>query len=92
MNKTQIAENLAEKAGISRAKALSIVDSLVGSIGDALVSGDRVTISGFGVFRTSLRRSFVGINPRTKEVMNIPSRRIAVFKVGKGLKEALNSE
>ena len=62
------------------------------SIQDALISGEKVTISDFGTFTVSHRRAFQGHNPKNREVIQVPERRIPVFRAGKGLKEALNDD
>jgi nucleoid DNA-binding protein len=62
----------------------------MGTIRDALVRGEKVTISDFGTFTVSTRRAFSGHNPKNGEAMKVPARRIPVFRAGKGLKRNLN--
>ena len=92
MNKADIVNGLADKAGITKTLSGEIVDCTVGLIKDALVSGEKVTISDFGTFTVSHRRGFSGRNPRTGDVIEVPERKIPVFRAGKGLKAALNDD
>ncbi len=90
MNKADLTEALAAEAGIPKVHAARYIHILTNTIATALVSGDKVTISDFGTFTVSQRREFTGHNPKNGEVMNVPSRRIPVFRSGKGLKNKLN--
>ena len=91
MNKTDLTESLAVQAGITKVRAASYVNIIMGAIQDALVSGDNVTISDFGTFTVSQRREFEGCNPRNGSKIRVPARKIPVFRAGKGLKKCLNS-
>jgi nucleoid DNA-binding protein len=91
MNKADLTERLAEQAEIPKVRAAHYINILVNSIQDALMAGEKVTISDFGTFTVSCRREFEGHNPKNGTVIQVPSRRIPVFRAGKGLKEALNS-
>lgn len=90
MNKAELTEALAAKAEIPKQKAASYVNSMLTIIVEALEGGDKVTLSDFGTFTVSQRRAFKGHDPRTGKELAVPSRRIPVFRAGKGLKEALN--
>lgn len=90
MNKADLTEQLAENAGISKVRAAQYIKILTEAIQDALVREDKVTISDFGTFTVSKRREFKGHNPKNGAAMKVPSRRIPVFRAGKGLKSALN--
>jgi nucleoid DNA-binding protein len=91
MNKADLTEQLASKAGIPKIKAASYVNTLMDTIQEALTKGEKVTISDFGTFTVSQRRQFKGHNPKNGAEIQVPSRRIPVFRAGKGLKEALNA-
>ena len=90
MNKADLTEKLAERASIPKVRAANYINIVVGAIQEALVGGDKVTISDFGTFTVSQRRSFTGHNPKNGSEIQVPARRIPVFRAGKGLKEALN--
>jgi nucleoid DNA-binding protein len=91
MNKADLTEKLAERADIPKVRAAQYINILVTSIQEALEAGEKVTISDFGTFTVSQRRQFKGHNPKNGAVIQVPSRRIPVFRAGKGLKEALNA-
>ena len=91
MNKAELVDELHRKTGLPKVKAHEYVSHLIESIQEALLRGDRVTISDFGTFQVSERKSFPGINPKTQARITVPGRRIPTFRAGKGLKEALNT-
>ncbi|HMV66315.1 MAG TPA: HU family DNA-binding protein [Myxococcota bacterium] len=92
MNKAQLTEILAERAGIPKVRAASYINIVTGTIQEALLRDEKVTISDFGTFTVSRRRQFAGHNPKNGEAIDVPSRRIPVFRAGKGLKRHLNPE
>lgn len=90
MNKADLTEKLASGADIPKVRAARYINILVGAIQEALIDGEKVTISDFGTFTISQRREFTGHNPKNGEEIRVPPRRIPVFRAGKGLKNALN--
>ncbi len=90
MNKADLTEVLASRAGIPKVRAASYINILTEAIQEALVRDEKVTISDFGTFTVSKRREFTGHIPKNGQVMTVPARRIPVFRSGKGLKNALN--
>jgi len=90
MNKSQLAEAIVKDAGITKAQAMSAVDSVVANITDALKSDDKVVLVGFGTFSTSDRAAREGRNPLTGAPLKIPARKVAKFVPGKALKDAIN--
>ena len=90
MNKADLTEKLAVQADIPKVRAAYYINIMVNAIQDALVTGEKVTISDFGTFTVSQRREFTGHNPKNGSEIRVPPRRIPVFRAGKGLKEALN--
>lgn len=91
MNKADLTEVLANRAGIPKVKAATYINYITEAIQDALVRGEKVTISDFGTFTVSHRKAFPGHNPKTKEPMLVNAVKITVFRNGKGLKNALNA-
>ncbi len=91
MNKADLTEILSERAGIPKVRAAGYINLLTDAIVEALVRGEKVTLSDFGTFTVSERRAFSGHNPKNGNVMSVPARRIPVFRSGKGLKGALNT-
>ena len=90
MNKADLTEVLADRAGIPKVRAANYINILTEAIQEALVRDEKVTISDFGTFTVSRRNAFTGHNPKNGKVMQVPARRIPVFRSGKGLKSALN--
>jgi nucleoid DNA-binding protein len=90
MNKSDLTEALANRAGIPKVHAAGYINILTGAIREALTRGEKVTISDFGTFTVSHRKAFKGHNPKNRQKIDVPKRRIPVFRAGKGLKESLN--
>jgi DNA-binding protein HU-beta len=90
MNKTDLVEKIAAGAGISKADAKKALDAAIAAVKDALVSGDKVSLVGFGTFAVSERPAREGINPATKEKIQIAAKKSIKFKAGAELAEALN--
>lgn len=90
MNKTDLVKKMAEGAGISQAAAKSALDAATVAIKEALVAGDKVAILGFGTFSVSERPAREGINPATKEKITIAAKKVAKFKAGAEIADALN--
>ncbi|MEN8219549.1 MAG: HU family DNA-binding protein [Pseudomonadota bacterium] len=91
MNKTELIQDVAENAAISKATAAKAVDGVLDSIKDALADGDTVTLIGFGTFSVRERAARKGRNPRTGEPLDISAANVPVFKAGKSLKDAVNA-
>jgi DNA-binding protein HU-beta len=92
MNKADLTDHLAEVAGIPKVRAASYVNLVVTAIQEALIRDEKVTLSDFGTFTVSQRRQFAGHNPKNGQPISVPSRRIPVFRAGKGLKQKLNAD
>ena len=90
MTKVELINAVAEKTGLSKYDAGKAVDGFVESICQALGSGDKVSLVGFGTFSVGERAARTGKNPRTGEPVEIASAKVPKFKPGKALKESLN--
>lgn len=90
MNKTELITAMAEKSGLTKKDSENALTALVESVEDALKSGDKVQLVGFGTFEVKARAARKGINPQTKKPVEIAASKAPVFKAGKGLKDALN--
>ena len=90
MTKTELINSIAEKANCTKKDAASALEATVAAIEEALVGGDKVSITGFGTFEVRQRGEKTCINPRTKEKMVCPPSKAPAFKAGKALKEAVN--
>ena len=67
MNKTELVNAVAEKAGISKVNAKAAVDAAIEAVVDALAEGDKISLIGFGTFSVAEKAARTGFNPRTKE-------------------------
>ena len=90
MNKTELIEKMAAGAGISKVDAKKALDAAVAAVKDALIAGDKVALIGFGTLGVSERPAREGINPATKEKITIAAKKVAKFKAGAELADALN--
>ena len=86
MNKTELINEVAEKACITKKATEMVINAWVGSITEALAAGDKVSIIGFGTFEVKERKAREGMNPRTGEKITIEGYKAPVFKAGKQLK------
>ena len=89
MNKTELIASVAEKCGITKKDAERVINATLDSVTASLVAGNKVQLSGFGIFETKQREARIGRNPRTKEAIQIPASRQPVFKASKALKDAV---
>ena len=89
MNKTELVAAVAEKTGLTKKDAERVVNATVDAITESLVKGEKVHVSGFGIFEVKTRDARVGRNPRTKETIQIPATRLPAFKASKTLKDSV---
>lgn len=90
MNKTELIDQIASQADISKAAAGRALDALVGAVKKSLKKGDDVTLVGFGTFHVGKRAARTGRNPRTGDAIKIKAAKVPKFRPGKALKDALN--
>ncbi len=90
MNKSELVSSIAEKSGLSKSDAKKALDATVEAISEALKAGDKVALVGFGTFAVSERPERQGINPATKETITIAAKKVAKFKPGADLDNAIN--
>ena len=89
MNKTELIAAVAAKTGLTKKDAERVVNATIESITESLVKGDKVNVSGFGIFEVKAREARVGRNPRTKETIQIPATTLPAFKASKTLMDAV---
>lgn len=89
MNKGEIVERMAHAAGISKTAADKALTEFTNTVADALKSGDKVTLIGFGTFHVSERRARTGRNPQTGVKIEIPAKKTVKFKPGAKLSETI---
>ncbi|WP_297713331.1 HU family DNA-binding protein [Clostridium sp.] len=90
MNKAELITSMAEKSQLTKKDAEAALKAFIDSVQEALESGEKVQLVGFGTFETRERAAREGRNPRTKETINIPASTVPVFKAGKEFKERVN--
>ncbi len=82
MNKAELINAIAEKAGLTKADAKNALDATIEVISEAMVQNDKVALIGFGTFSVSEKAERTGINPATKEKITIPAKKVVKFKAG----------
>ena len=90
MNKGDFVAAVSDAAELSKADAARAVDAMIDTISNALKKGDTVTLVGFGTFTVRERAARQGLNPQTREPINIKASMNPAFKAGKALKDAVN--
>ena len=91
MNKTELVAAVAEQAGLSKKDAEAAVKAFTDVVAEALKTGDKIQLVGFGTFEVSERAAREGRNPRTGETMTIEASKTPKFKAGKALKDLVNA-
>jgi integration host factor subunit beta len=91
MTKADLIEEVAKQANLTKKESELIVNTVFDNITDALMKGDKVELRGFGSFRIRHRNSRKGRNPKTGSSVNVPEKRVPFFKVGKQLRELVNT-
>ena len=89
MNKAELINAAAEKAGLSKKDTESALNAALDVIAAALADSDKIQLVGFGSFEVKSRAARLGRNPKTKEEITIPASKVPVFKPGKALKDAV---
>ena len=89
MTNAEFVDKLAEKGKITKKMATEAIELVFSTIGEALVNGDDITVSGFAKFSVVVRKARTGLNPRTKEKLNIPETKAPKFSAAKALKESI---
>ena len=89
MNKTELIEKIAATSGLTKADSKKALEATLTAVKDALAAGEKVSLIGFGTFSVNERPAREGINPRTKEKVQIAAKKVAKFKAGAELDAAL---
>ena len=83
MNKAQLVQEVSERLEIRRQEAADVVEAVLESITERVASGERVAISGFGIFEQVFRQARIGRNPRTGETVTIGAVTLPKFRPGR---------
>lgn len=89
MNKTDLVNNIAEKSGLTKKDVEAVLNGFLGEVTEALASGDKVQLIGFGTFEIRERSGRTGRNPQTGTTIEIPASKVPAFKAGNKLKDAV---
>ena len=90
MNKSELIAAMAEKSGLSKKDSEKALGAFMDTVVYALKDGDKVALVGFGTFDVRERAARTGLNPRTKEPIEIAASKAPAFKAGKAFKDELN--
>lgn len=91
MNKSELIEAVAHEMNMSPREASDVVSTILDSMCDSLAGGNTIEIRGFGSFVIKDYGSYLGRNPKTGEKIKVPPKRLPFFKVGKDLREQVNT-
>ena len=86
MNKTELVEEVSGEVGLSKRETQKVIDAIIRTIGDTLAAGEKVTLVGFGTFQVVNRKARRGVNPQTRETIQIPAKKVPKFRAGKDLR------
>ena len=89
MNKTEFNNAVAEKSGLSKVDAKKAVEAFVETVSSELKEGGKVALLGFGSFSVAEKSARKGVNPKTKQPIEIPARKSVKFKAGAELTEII---
>jgi len=82
-------DRVSGKVGIIKKGAGNVINAIVETITNALKKGEKVALVGFGTFQVRERKARKGVNPQTREAINIPAKKVPKFTAGKALREAV---
>ncbi len=91
MNKSELADAVAEKAGLTKAQGADVINAFVSVVEETLAGGGEVRIPGFGSFSVAHRAAGKARNPRTGEMIDRPASKRPKFKAGKSFKDCVNT-
>ncbi len=90
MTKNQIIDVVAKETGLTKKSVAEVYEAIAKTVDNALVAGESVSLSGFGIFTVKEKAAYTGRNPRTGEAVTIPASRRVTFSASKTLKDKLN--
>jgi DNA-binding protein HU-beta len=90
MNKGELIKSVVEKTNLTKKEVDLILTTILETIVDAVSTGEKVTLVGFGSFEARERKGRQGRNPKTGEKIDIPPSRLPTFSVGKFFKKRVN--
>jgi integration host factor subunit beta len=90
MTKAELVRKLANKIKLNRRQAEDVVNAMTQSISDSLAGGNKVEIRGFGSFVIRERNARIAHNPRSREIVEVPAKRVPFFKAGNDLRKVVD--
>ena len=91
MNKSELIETLAQELNMSPRQSTSVLNTILEAMMEAMERGDDIEIRGFGSFTVKEYKPYVGRNPKSGQQIAVKPKKLPFFKVGKELKERVNS-
>ena len=91
MNKGELVDAIASESNLSKADAENALNAFINAVQNTVSAGDKVTLPGFGTFQPALRKARTGMDPRTRQPVQIPERKSAKFSVGSKFKAQVQS-
>ena len=82
MNKSELINAMAAESGLSKVDSKNALEAFINAVGKAMKAGEKVSLVGFGTFSVSERAARTGINPSTKQTIEIPAKKVVKFKPG----------
>ncbi len=89
MNKSELISAIAAESGLTKSDSKKALDAFMASVKQTLQKGDKVSLVGFGTFSVAERAARTGVNPSTKKKITIPAKKVAKFKAGAELLDAV---
>lgn len=89
MNKGELVDAIASEANLSKTDAENALNAFINTVQSSVAGGDKVTLPGFGTFQATLRKARTGMDPRTRQPVQIPERMSPKFTVGSKFKAAV---
>jgi DNA-binding protein HU-beta len=89
MNKTELISAVAAESGLSKVDSKKAIDSFISAVSGELKNGGKIALIGFGTFSVTTKSARTGINPKTKQAIKIAAKKVAKFKPGAELADAV---
>lgn len=92
MNKSELVDAIAKKSALSKKDTEKGLSAFLDTVKHALKKGDKVSLVGFGTFKVMKRKATTGVNPKTKEKLQIPAKKVAKLKFSDSVNDSLNKK
>ena len=92
MNKSELVDAIAKKSGLSKKDSEKGLNAFLDTVRGSLKKGEKVSLVGFGTFQVMKRKATTGVNPKTKEKIDIPAKKVAKLKFSDSINGMLNKK